>query len=259
MRAFIYGIGVAVLTLAAIGARAADHEVEVGVGSISFVPQVVEINVGDTVTFHSESTLMHNVHANDDSFRCANGCDGDGQGGSGTPVQGPWHATVRFDHAGYVPYRCDPHAQYGMVGAVHVVEGGAGGGTQFVPITRGFTGAWYDPAQSGHGLFLEVLEGNQILAWWFTFNPEGTEQTWFGNVGTIDGDTATVAALKTQGGRWIPNFDSSQVTQPSWGTLTFHFTDCSHGEVDFASTMPGYGSGHMALTRLTQPAGVSCP
>ena len=62
-----------------------------------------------------------------------------------------------------------------------------------------------------------------------------------------------------EGGRWIPNFDPGNVTQPSWGTLTFHFTDCSHGEVDFVSTMPGYGSGHMDLTRLTQPAGVTCP
>ena len=257
MRAFIYGIGVAVLSLAAMRSQAADHEVRVGANSYVFDPQVVTINTGDTVTFISETGVPHNVHANDDSFRCAAGCDNDGHGGSGAAQSGPWRATVRFDHAGTVGYRCDPHGQYGMVGAVQVVEGG--GGTTFVPITHGFTGAWYDPGQSGHGLFLEVLEGNQILAWWFTFNPEGTEQAWFGNVGTIDGDTATVDAVQTVGGRWIPNFDPGNVTQPSWGTLTFHFTDCNHGEVDFVSTMPGYGSGHMDLTRLTQPAGVTCP
>jgi plastocyanin len=257
MRAVVYGIGIAVLSLVAIRSQAADHVVTVGGPSVRFEPQVVTINVGDTVTWVSDSAQPHNVHANDNSFRCAAGCDGDGHGGSGAPRTGPWSATVAFSQAGTFGYRCDPHAAYGMVGAVQVVEGG--GGSTFVPITRGFTGAWFDPAQSGHGLFLEVLDGNQILAWWFTFNPEGTGQAWFGNVGTINGDTATVDALQTQGGRWIPNFDPGNVTQPSWGTLTFHFTDCSHGEVDFVSSMPGYGSGHMDLLRLTQPAGVTCP
>ncbi len=128
-----------------------------------------------------------------------------------------------------------------------------------VPITPGFTGAWYDPNQSGHGIFIEVLPGQQMLAWWFTFNPDGTQQTWFGNVGAIDGDTATIDALQAQGGRWIPNFDPANVTQPAWGRLVFTFTDCNHGRVDFASTVPGYGSGHMDLTRITEPLGLSCP
>jgi len=142
-------------------------------------------------------------------------------------------------------------------GIVRVVDGGGGGGT--VPITSGFTGAWYDPAQSGHGIFIEVLPGNQMLAWWFTFNPDGTQQAWFGNVGAIDGDTATVAAVQTVGGRWIPNFDPANVTQPAWGRLVFTFSDCNHGRVDFTSSVAGYGEGHMDLTRITQPAGLACP
>jgi hypothetical protein len=105
-----------------------------------------------------------------------------------------------------------------------------------------------------------VLGGNQILAWWFTFTPDG-QQAWFGNVGTIDPatNTATVDALQTQGGRWIPNFDPANVTSPVWGQLKFSFSDCSHGQVDFTSGVGGYGQGHMELTRLTQPTGLSCP
>jgi hypothetical protein len=146
----------------------------------------------------------------------------------------------------------------GMTGVVHVAEGG-GGGTGNVPITAGFTGAWYDPAQSGHGIFIEVLPGNQMLAWWFTFNPDGTQQAWFGNIGAIDGDTATIDAIQTAGGRWIPNFDPGNVTNPAWGRLVFTFTDCNHGRVDFTSTVAGYGQGHMDLTRITEPEGLSCP
>jgi hypothetical protein len=43
-----------------------------------------------------------------------------------------------------------------------------------------------------------------------------------------------------------------------WGTLTFTFTNCNQGKVDFNSVL-GYGTGSMNLTRLTQPAGLSCP
>jgi len=256
MRHVIQGIGVAVLALAAIGAQAADHRVSVGGASVRFDPPDITINVGDTVTWVSESAQPHNVHANDGSFRCAAGCDG--QGGDGAPHTGPWTSTVTFTHAGIVGYVCDPHASYGMRGVVRVVEGGGGGGgPAHVPITSGFTGAWYDPEQSGHGIFIEVLPGNQMLAWWFTFNPDGTQQAWFGNVGAINGDTATIGALQAEGGRWIPNFDPGNVTQQPWGTLTFQFTDCNHGEVTFASSGP-YGNGHMDLTRITQPAGLEC-
>jgi hypothetical protein len=144
----------------------------------------------------------------------------------------------------------------GMRGVIRVVEGA--GGSANVPITPAFTGAWYDPNQSGHGLFLEVLPDHRLLAWWFTFTPGG-EQAWFGNVGTIDGDRATVPAVRTLGGRWIPNFDPAAITQPAWGTLTFSFTDCDHGRVDFSSVDPAFGTGHMDLSRLTHPEGLACP
>ena len=127
-----------------------------------------------------------------------------------------------------------------------------------VSIGAGFTGAWYDPQQSGHGLFLEVLPQNQLLAFWFTFTPDGTQQSWFGGVGPYAGSTATVPVTLTTGGRWIPNFDASKIVNNPWGTLTFTFTDCNTGRVDFVSTYPGYGSNHMNLTRLTAPAGLTC-
>ncbi len=126
-------------------------------------------------------------------------------------------------------------------------------------IGPGFTGSWFDPAQSGHGLMLEVLPDNRLLALWFSFNPQGSQQSWFGGVGTYSGNTATITdvALPT-GGRWIPNFDQNAIVLNPWGTLTLTFTDCNHGKVDFNSVR-GYGSGSMNLTRLTLPAGLTCP
>jgi len=130
-----------------------------------------------------------------------------------------------------------------------------------VPITSGFTGAWYDPNQSGHGLLIEVLPENRLLAYWFAFTPDGTQQAWFGGDGPILGDVATIYSYQGQGGRWIPNFDPAVYVLQPWGQLTFTFTDCDHGRVDFAGNGNNspWGTNHMDITRLTHPAGLSCP
>jgi hypothetical protein len=121
-----------------------------------------------------------------------------------------------------------------------------------------FTGAWFDPAQSGHGLFIEILPDNGIQAAWFTFNPAGTEQAWFLGTGTYAGNTATLTSVvQPSGGRWIPNFDPKRVAPIAWGTITLTFSSCDHGKVDFVSSA-GYGMGSMNVTRLTQPLGLTC-
>ncbi|HVT31402.1 MAG TPA: hypothetical protein VHE32_02060 [Rhodanobacteraceae bacterium] len=128
-------------------------------------------------------------------------------------------------------------------------------------ITPAFTGAWYDPAQSGHGILVEVLPDDRLLAYWFTFTPDGSQQAWFGGVGTIvGGRQAIVYADRGQGGQWIPAFDPSRFSLERWGTLTFTFSGCNRGHVDFFGYGPSspWGSGSMELTRLTEPAGLAC-
>ena len=125
-------------------------------------------------------------------------------------------------------------------------------------IVPAFTGSWFDPAQNGQGLLVEVLPNNQFLAAWFAFNPAGSAQAWFTGVGTYSGNTATIAnVIQPSGGHWIPNFDPNRIVDNAWGSLKLTFTDCNHGKVEFASSS-GYGTGSMNLTRLTQPAGLTC-
>ena len=257
------------LLLVATSSWAVDHRVVVGGTTgggggygggntpvLMFTPANLTIAVGDTVTFTNAGGASHNVHADDNSFRCAQGCDGDGHGGDGTPSAALWTSTVTFNQAGTFGYHCDVHVSMGMTGTI-TVQGAPPPGN--VPITAGFTGEWYDPSQSGHGLFLEVLPNNLLAAAWFTFTPDGTQQSWFAGVGAITNDTAIVNADLTTGGAWIPNFDPTRIVNNPWGTLTFSFTDCDHGRVDFVSTYLDYGTNHMDLARLTQPAGVTCP
>ena len=245
------------LLATAMPVTAAFHNVGFGDSCTSrglcFYPEQLTIDQGDTVTFYeyAETSLWtdrHNVVADDGSFRCARGCDG--EGGDGTPVY--LHDGFGFTRTFSTPGRIGIHDEVSGARAEIIV-------LPRIFLGAGFTGSWYDPAQSGHGLFLEVLPGNQLVAAWLTFDAAGN-QAWFVASGSYEGYTATLRGVdRPSGGRWIPNFDARQIKHNDWGTLVFTFTDCNNGRVDFFSSDPGFGFGGMTLKRLTMPAGLTCP
>ena len=138
--------------------------------------------------------------------------------------------------------------------AALVVAAGAQG-----TITAGYTGNWYDPGESGHGFSIEVLPDNTMLAEWYVFSPDGSHM-WIVATGPIDGSTAQLSAFSPSGagGLFPPNFNASTLHNQPWGTITFTFSDCNHGQVTWHSTVAGYGDGTIPITRLTMPAGLSC-
>jgi plastocyanin len=91
----------------------------VQVSSNVFTPAQLTINSGDTVEWRNNGG-RHNVEADDGSFRCANGCDGDGQGGNGNASTAAWVVQVTFDNAGSNPYFCEVHVGVGMTGTITV-------------------------------------------------------------------------------------------------------------------------------------------
>jgi plastocyanin len=257
----MFGKTIAALILAAFGlasasAWAANHNVTVGgsAGNVfvdaATVPatNLTTIAAGDTVTF-TNAGGFHDVLSDPGAATSFT---------SGSASSDAWSLTVTFPTPGTVGYHCDIHGAPGqaMFGTITVQAATSSGN---VPITPGFTGAWYDPTQSGHGIFLEVLPNNVLIAAWYTFTPDGTQQAWFVGTGPITNNTAVVSADLATGGAWIPNFDPTKIVNNPWGTLTFSFTDCNHGLVEFASTYLNYGTNHMNLARLTQPASLSCP
>ena len=102
-------------------ARADTAIVIVGGQGLAFSPQTLDINAGDTVTFLNFGGL-HNVVADDGSFRCAHGCDNDGHGGSGAPSSQRWQVSVMFPDAGTFGYFCETHGApgTGMFGTISV-------------------------------------------------------------------------------------------------------------------------------------------
>lgn len=94
----------------------------------SFNPATINIEAGDTVRWVNEGPGAHNLYAAG-RFRCANGCEANG--GDGTPASNAWIAEVTFRVPETVPYQCQPHVQFGMVGTV-VVQTPTSGSTHMI-------------------------------------------------------------------------------------------------------------------------------
>jgi len=121
------------------------------------------------------------------------------------------------------------------------------------------SGAWYDPAQNGQGVFVEVLgsgANRTLLAFWYVYL-DGA-QRWLIATGPISGNRATLTASITRGADFPPAFRASDVVLETWGSLTFTSVDADHATWQWNSTVPGYGSGSMNLTRLTTTSGRAC-
>lgn len=116
------------------------------------------------------------------------------------------------------------------------------------------TGAWYDPAQDGHGLQVQMISANHLLAFWYTFDTNGKRAYFIGD-GAFDGNTAYLTNFRPLGSYFPPNFVAGYVRLYDFGTMRIDFQSCSHGTVAF--DLP-FGQGSMNLTRLTQPVGVEC-
>jgi hypothetical protein len=120
-----------------------------------------------------------------------------------------------------------------------------------------FSGTWYNPAQSGHGLFVEVLDRGQAAVAWFTFDPAGAPIWLYGLVEVRQ--PGLVGTLMTvSGGQFPPAFDPAQVSQAPWGEIEFRVLGCDAAELHWSALDPAYGSGTLALGRLTELQGQRC-
>jgi protocatechuate 3,4-dioxygenase beta subunit len=95
---------------------------------------------------------------------------------------------------------------------------------------QGLTGAWYNPATSGQGFFIEVIPTQSVVAGaWFTYDTTAggvSTQRWYTFSGAItDGATsASVTIYSNVGG----NFNATPVTYAvAVGTATLSFDSCT--------------------------------
>lgn len=191
-------------------AQAADHVVLArnGPGGSNFSPSTLVIALGDTVTFKNDPAApgLHNVVSDANStttFRCANGCDGDG--GDGAPSTSAWSATVPFDVAGSTTFHCEIHGAM-MAGSIQVAPPPA-------PILSLNPAVLYASVVEGTEMdssFSIENTGNAPLEWFASVNPTSSGEPcdtpgsvdWL-SISPIDGitqsDAASTVALHING------------------------------------------------------------
>ena len=99
------------------GARAVAKVHVVTVQDNSFSPATVIIEAGDTVRWVNQGPGAHNIYAVG-RFRCANGCEA--EGGDGNPSSAAWVSEITFRVPETIPYECQPHVNFGMLGTIVV-------------------------------------------------------------------------------------------------------------------------------------------
>ncbi len=103
------------------------------------------------------------------------------------------------------------------------------------------SGAWYDPATSGTGLFinlLPVMQGNfepQVVVYLAVLDPAG-DPTWFTGVGKFV-DAKLFVDLREGGNR------------PTTRTLTFDYKGCGRGQIGYVD-LPGWAANLSQLTTV---------
>jgi len=119
-----------------------------------------------------------------------------------------------------------------------------------------YSGAWYNPDQSGHGLSIEVLDHERTIAFWFAYTPDGLPMFLVID-GANEGNTVTGPAYAYQGMIW-GQFDPATLEGEDWGVVSIEFLGCDHATLTWSSSVQGYGDGQVELQRLTALAGLSC-
>lgn len=170
----------------------------------------------------------------------------------------PWgHATLHFadrDHASVAWTTSYPGFGDGAMALTRLATPASGASSGAV-LGACHSGTWYNPQQSGHGVMVEVLDG-QLLAVWYTFL-DGA-QRWLIGQGPIVGASATLDTISARGADFPPRFNPASVVREPWGTLTFTAVDADRARLSWSSAQPGYDSGTLDLVRLSSLSGRSC-
>ena len=119
--------------------------------------------------------------------------------------------------------------------------------------------SWYNPAESGHGVMIHILDATSAWMCWFTFDLDGAP-TWICGLGAVSGNTIQFDdAFLVEGGAFPPDFDPDLISEVPWGSITITFTDCANGTLTWTTSASGFQSGSMPVARLLPLWGAHCP
>lgn len=112
-----------------------------------------------------------------------------------------------------------------------------------------YTGMWYNPAETGHGLQLEVLDQDNAAILYVTwFAHVNGEPMWLTGSGPLLGDRAFVDLIITDG-QDFPESMNAKI----WGELRVKFDNLNHAILSWQPLLEGFEAGELAVERLTIP------
>lgn len=130
-------------------------------------------------------------------------------------------------------------------------------GADPVGLRGDFSGSWFNPAQSGHGLQIDVLDRGRATVAWYTFDPDG-RPLWLYGLGELGALSIEADLFSVSGGRFPPQFDPAAIALQPWGRIDLQFSGCDSGVLSWAPSAAGYAAGSMPLARITALQGARC-
>jgi hypothetical protein len=121
----------------------------------------------------------------------------------------------------------------------------------------GLDGAWFNPAQSGHGLTLAQATDTTMVGIWHTYDAAGNALTLYADL-TLEGDVLSGTAYAPKGMRF-GSFNPNDLQMPVWGEISLKVgQQCRRLTLSWQSALPTYGNGETSLVRLAGGANQTC-
>ena len=149
-----------------------------------------------------------------------------------------------------LPVNLDPTLASGIIKANLAALAQLAGLDYTVKVSKpDYTGMWYNPEETGHGLQLESLElNNQAILYATWFAHVNGEPIWLTGSGPLVGNQATVNLLITDG------HDFPVSANPrNWGELNVKFDNLNQAKLTWQPSLEGFETGELAVERLTIP------
>jgi hypothetical protein len=121
------------------------------------------------------------------------------------------------------------------------------------------SGNWYQPAQDGHGFFVQVFGAaaqRQLLAVWYVY--DRGRPLFLVGAGPVQGDSATLAMGITRGPDFPPAYDPAALQRRPWGSLTLRFSGNDTARAEWTPQVEGFSPGGLDLVRLSTQLGRRC-
>ncbi|MDZ4814574.1 MAG: M14 family zinc carboxypeptidase [Pseudomonadota bacterium] len=134
---------------------------------------------------------------------------------------------------------------------------GCGASSPVAGAGAGLSGSWYDTTHSGEGYVLEMLSTGGAIVYWFSYDLQGNRRWFFGTGELVNSDLVFSNMLTTRGPRFGAAYNPADLMVSPWGSLTLDI-DCNAGRSTYNSSVTGFGSGGLQLSRLTRIAGLDC-